>query len=392
MTGRLDVREIADLRARADLPGLIGRKVKLHRAGRGYVARCPFHDERSPSFSLYRSADAGWRFKCHSASCGERGDALDWLMRGEGLAFRQAAAVLNGGELPDGGHVKPVDTKTLERHRRQAARAEARERDKAGALWRLSRQAGGTVVETYLREARALRALPEIPAVLRFADLPLWDTSGPKPREAWKGPAMVAILQDAQGHGMGVHLTFLEPDGAGKLDTRGRGLVDQSGAPLAVRKMRGAHMGGAIRLCPVPGKLLAAGEGIETGLSVVCATLDHGVPGIPAWAAASLGNLCGQAAVWAEGAPHPARPGKRLPATMPDMDAPGFPWRSDTTWHVDSALLLGDGDTSDLDFLKAKLERAARRAAAFGLTARMVTSRTGSDFNDLLMDKAKEAA
>jgi CHC2 zinc finger len=388
---RLDPAELRALVARADLPEMIGRVVTLKRTGRSFLGKCPFHDERSPSFSVYQTADAGWRFKCHAASCGERGDALDWLTRYEALPFGQALAILNGGEMPGGGVHRPVDVETLERRRQAAAKAEARERDRAGVLWRLARRADGTAVETYLREARGLGALAGIPRVLRCVDTGLWDTSETRPREVWHGPAMIAVIQDAAGHGMGVHLTFLEPDGAGKLATADRGLVDPGGAPLPVKKMRGNHMGGAMRLTAIgslssPLVVLAAGEGIETSLSV------HVAAGLPAWAAASLENLAGPAASWAEGAAHPRIPGRLLPPVIPDMDAPGFPWRNTGNPNIDVALLLGDGDTKDLDFLTAKLERGAKRAARLGLTARVAMSREGFDFNDLLKAAPKEVA
>jgi|GEM_PF-1447780 len=387
--GRLSTEDMRRLIARADLPEMIGRAVKLRRTGRNYVSKCPFHDDRNPSFSVYQTADAGWRFKCYSASCGERGDALDWLTRYENLPFAQALAILNGGPLPDGTVHKPVDMETLRRRRAAAARAEGRERTRAGDLWRLSVRAdgrpGGTAVETYLREARGLNALPAIPPVLRCVETGLWDSSGTKPREVWRGPAMIAIIQDEAGHGMGVHLTYLEPDGSGKLDTARRGLVDAQGAPLPAKKMRGNHMGGAIRLVAPVGAVLCAGEGIETSLSVWCAT------GLPCWAAGSLVNLAGRPASWAEGAPHPTIPNRRLPAVVPDMDAPAFPWRTTMTRHHTGAVLLGDGDTKDLAFLNATLERGGRRAARLGLEARVAVSREGFDFNDLLkLPRAEE--
>lgn len=388
---RLDPADIARLRLAADLPGLVGRFTKLRRAGRGFVGLCPFHDERNPSFSVYRCADGGWRYKCHG--CGEAGDAIDWLMAREGLDFRAALGALGGGVLPDGAAHRPLDPAATEKAAREAAAHEARERDRAAALWRGTRRADGTVVETYLREARGLKRLAAIPPILRCGEIDLWDTSRHRPRRAWRGPAMVARIDapdpDPAGgwRGIGVHLTLLEPDGAAKLDAAGRGLVDFDGRPLKVKKMRGGHKGGCIRLaflaagCASPSSspgVLCVGEGIETSLTITDVT------GLPAWAAGSLENMAGAAPPGAAGAEHPEIPARRLPATVPDLSEPAFPWDAVRAAGVTTAILLGDGDTRDLVALQAKLRRGANRAAAFGVTTRIAMSREGFDFNDLL--------
>ena len=49
---RIPDRFIDDLLARVDIVEVIESRVPLKRAGRDYTARCPFHDERSPSFSV----------------------------------------------------------------------------------------------------------------------------------------------------------------------------------------------------------------------------------------------------------------------------------------------------------------------------------------------------
>jgi DNA primase len=49
---------IDDLLARTDLVEVIGARVPLKRQGREYSARCPFHDERSPSFTVRRSSSS----------------------------------------------------------------------------------------------------------------------------------------------------------------------------------------------------------------------------------------------------------------------------------------------------------------------------------------------
>jgi DNA primase len=65
-----------------DIIDVIGRHVALRRAGRNYIGLCPFHSEKSPSFSV--SAEKQM-FKCFG--CGEGGDSLSFLMKIENKSF-----------------------------------------------------------------------------------------------------------------------------------------------------------------------------------------------------------------------------------------------------------------------------------------------------------------
>jgi len=60
-------------------------------AFRGTMALCPFHNDKSPSFSVYENGD-GWAWKCHSPSCGAAGDVITFVMKHEGVDFKTAAA------------------------------------------------------------------------------------------------------------------------------------------------------------------------------------------------------------------------------------------------------------------------------------------------------------
>jgi DNA primase len=98
-----------ELRARTDLAGLIGRRAKLIKRGREFAALCPFHNEKTPSFTV--SPDKGFY---HCFGCGAHGDAVAFLMQSEGLSFPESVerlAGLAGLEVP-----KPTPE--------QAARAE----------------------------------------------------------------------------------------------------------------------------------------------------------------------------------------------------------------------------------------------------------------------------
>ena len=78
-----------ELRGRTTLSTLIGRTVKLTRAGREWKACCPFHHEKSPSF--YVNDDKGFY---HCFGCSAHGDAIRWQTEQRGLAFVDAVKEL----------------------------------------------------------------------------------------------------------------------------------------------------------------------------------------------------------------------------------------------------------------------------------------------------------
>jgi ABC-type glucose/galactose transport system permease subunit len=86
----LPPRFLDELRARIPLAALIGRRVKLARAGRQWKGCCPFHHEKSPSFYVYDD-------HYHCFGCGEHGDAIAFVMRSQGAGFSEAVAALAAG-------------------------------------------------------------------------------------------------------------------------------------------------------------------------------------------------------------------------------------------------------------------------------------------------------
>src|SRR5829696_350278 len=83
------------IRAAHPLPSIVGASVKLIRAGNEFKACCPFHSDKTPSFTIF---DAGRRFQCFG--CGVSGDVFDYLGRLHGVGLREAAEMLAGGDLP----------------------------------------------------------------------------------------------------------------------------------------------------------------------------------------------------------------------------------------------------------------------------------------------------
>jgi DNA primase len=89
---------IDDIRARADIVAVIGQHVKLRKAGNSHKGLCPFHSEKSPSFSV--NSDKGF-FYCFG--CQKKGDVFTFLMEYEGKTFHEACeqlAQVTGVTLP----------------------------------------------------------------------------------------------------------------------------------------------------------------------------------------------------------------------------------------------------------------------------------------------------
>lgn len=82
-------RFMQDLRDRLTLSEVIGRRVKLTRAGREFKGCCPFHREKSPSF--YVNDDKQF---FHCFGCGAHGDVLGFVMRHDNLSFIEATEAL----------------------------------------------------------------------------------------------------------------------------------------------------------------------------------------------------------------------------------------------------------------------------------------------------------
>jgi len=87
-----------EIRARTSLSGVIGKQVKLTRAGREWKACCPFHKEKTPSFTI--NDEKGFY---HCFGCGAHGDAIRFLTDARGLPFMDAVKELAdsaGMDLP----------------------------------------------------------------------------------------------------------------------------------------------------------------------------------------------------------------------------------------------------------------------------------------------------
>ena len=96
---------LAAIRSRVPMPALVAEDVAIQRTGRGeFLAACPFHTEKTPSFRIYRD-------HAHCFGCGWHGDQIGWLMAHARLGFLGAvhrlcnwpeATLPEGWDLADG--------------------------------------------------------------------------------------------------------------------------------------------------------------------------------------------------------------------------------------------------------------------------------------------------
>ncbi|MFA0810879.1 DNA primase [Microbulbifer epialgicus] len=98
MTGKIPQHFIDDLLARADIVELVDSRVKLRKTGKNYSACCPFHDEKTPSFTVSPDKQFYYCF-----GCGANGNAIGFLMEYDRLPFPEAVeklAATRGLEVP----------------------------------------------------------------------------------------------------------------------------------------------------------------------------------------------------------------------------------------------------------------------------------------------------
>ena len=112
MAGRIPKAFIDELISRTDIVDLIGTRIQLKKAGREYKACCPFHDEKTPSFTVSQAKQF-----YHCFGCNAHGTALGFLMEYDRLEFVEAVETLAatmGMEVPhEGGSAAPRQDQNL---------------------------------------------------------------------------------------------------------------------------------------------------------------------------------------------------------------------------------------------------------------------------------------
>ena len=112
MAGRIPEQFIDDLIARVDIVDLIESYLPLRKAGKDFQALCPFHDEKTPSFTISREKQF-----YHCFGCEAHGTAIGFLMNYRNLEFVEAVeelASLAGVEVPrEAGQARAAPTREL---------------------------------------------------------------------------------------------------------------------------------------------------------------------------------------------------------------------------------------------------------------------------------------
>jgi putative DNA primase/helicase len=228
--------------AEAIAKALGGRK-----SGGGWTARCPAHDDRTPSLLIRDADDSEVLVRCHAGCDQERVIAA---LRGRGLWAENGPRSLSRT-----ARRTPIE--------RNPDHDDAKRTKAALAIWQYAKPAQGTLVETYLASRGICLPTPD---ALRFH-------AGLKHPSGGIWPAMVALVtRGSDGTPLAIHRTFLVRDGRGK-------------APVEPQKMMLGRCGGGVVRLAEPGDELMVGEGIETCLAAMQAT------GKSTWAALSTSGL-----------------------------------------------------------------------------------------------------
>src|SRR5487761_1020697 len=222
----------------------------------------------TPGRSLYvrlkgPESGKGAAGKWTDAATGDHGDLLD--------VIRESCGLVDFHDVTDEARrflsLPRPEPEPEPRHRPSSAPAGSPE--SARRLFAMAQPISGTVVEAYLRK-RGITALPGTGS-LRFHPRCYYRPDRHSPTETW--PAMIAAVTDLDGKITGAHRTWLDPSGQDKaaIDTP--------------RRAMGHLLGNAVRF-DAAHDVLAAGEGIETMLSLRCV-----LPTMPMAAALSAAHL-----------------------------------------------------------------------------------------------------
>lgn len=97
--------DIDKIRSEVSLPDIaLSMGVTLDRNGQEFETCCPFHEERTPSFTVFPGRDGVWRYHCFG--CGAKGDVIDFVKEIKGVETHEAIQILNGDRAA-GANVQP---------------------------------------------------------------------------------------------------------------------------------------------------------------------------------------------------------------------------------------------------------------------------------------------
>jgi phage/plasmid primase-like uncharacterized protein len=284
---------VAQVRDSASLTSLVEQAgVRLVRRGHLRIACCPFHAEKTPSFTVYPDQ----HFHCFG--CGAHGDGIRFVMQFDGVAFRDAVlriASEAGIPVPENQQSETpaerrqreerITRQRVERQRAREAEIAAEldaETDKARTLIAQTIPWHGTPAEQYWRTTRSIpEAAHDRSGVLRY-----------HPRRR----ALIAIATDWFGTTVAGQMILLRRDGSARTGSDGKTIKLTIGRPAATTAI--------VRLPGDSDGPLLVGEGVENVDSVASVT------GFEGWA--SLGSIT-----------RIEPPAHRLIIALSDGDKPG---------------------------------------------------------------------
>ncbi len=138
--------KVIEIRNRADIVEIVSDSVRLKRTGKNYLGLCPFHTEKTPSFTVSPDKQI-----FHCFGCGEGGDAFSFLMKQMGLSFPEAMRLIArryGIEIPQRA-MTPEQQKNIDRRQRLLA---ANQKAKEYYQQTLKNTAAGQQAQTYLKK------------------------------------------------------------------------------------------------------------------------------------------------------------------------------------------------------------------------------------------------
>lgn len=234
----------------------VARALNGQKSGRGWICLCPAHDNtKTPALSVSNGSDGRLLVKCH-AGCDGRSVMAELQRRG----------IISGR----GHNAKPPNPTELKRQKAEDLRRQAYRLKVSHDLFRAAISCEGTAAERYLCEVRGITGLRfnKMKNTLRFHPETLHSSSGQKL------PAILAQIRGPKGEPLGIHRTYLKPDGSGKADV------------TPAKMMLGPSSGGSVRFGP-DAPVIALAEGIETALSVARASR------LTVWATLSTSGMKG---------------------------------------------------------------------------------------------------
>lgn len=189
----MDQQLIADAKAARHLSDIVRQVVALNRHAGEWRGLCPFHVEKTPSFYVNDQKQF-----YHCFGCGAHGDAIDFVMRADGVNFAEAITHLMGSDLHLPRHVQVARDHAVLAEEED----EQRRRKLAHETWMKREPAAGSLAEKYLRILRKITI--RLPDQLGFVP----ECYDGKTKRAY--PALIAAIQDRTGAVTAIQRIFLD--------------------------------------------------------------------------------------------------------------------------------------------------------------------------------------